>query len=39
MSAETLAEELHLAKPVAGAHIETLELDDKTLTIGVNKVE
>jgi isoleucyl-tRNA synthetase len=39
MCAETLAEELHLAKPVAGAHIETLELDDKTLTIGVNKGE
>jgi isoleucyl-tRNA synthetase len=37
MCAETLAEALHLAKPVAGAHVETLELDDTTLTIGVTK--
>ena len=37
MCAETLAEALHLAKPAAGAHVETLELDDTTLTIGVTK--
>ena len=37
MCAETLAEVLHLAKPAAGAHVETLELDDTTLTIGVTK--
>ena len=37
MCAETLAEALHLAKPAAGAHVESLELDDTTLTIGVTK--
>ncbi|MFN5368905.1 MAG: isoleucine--tRNA ligase [Roseiflexaceae bacterium] len=38
MCAETLAVELVLAKPLAGAHVETLELDDKTLTIAISKI-
>ena len=37
MCGETLADSLVLAKPAVGAHVETLELDDITLTIGVTQ--
>lgn len=37
MCGETLADSLALAKPAVGAHVETLELDDITLTIGVTQ--
>jgi len=39
MCAETLAEQLVLGKGLPGAHLEMLELDDKTLTIAVSKAE
>ena len=39
MCTETLAEQLVLGKGLPGAHSETLELDDKTLTIAVSKAE
>jgi isoleucyl-tRNA synthetase len=38
MCGETLAESLVLAKPAVDAHVETLELDDKTLTIAISKI-
>ena len=37
MCTETLAEQLVLGKGLPGAHSETLELDDKTLTIAVSR--
>ncbi len=39
MCTETLAEQLVLGKGLPGAHSETLEIDDKTLTIAVSKAE